>query len=539
MDLSKISLKTLFDIAFSVNDKNDRDVIKTILSEISKRVKNNLIDKTDLSENFYEKFYRLSTEVISDDELFYFNLTVKANEIVSLKRKKSDGDSDKEKCLEKKKQKISSFPGLVEAASSIIASQFTDLNTDSLTQWGGADADDGDGKKINLNSIGSEIDSRNNTIQNERKCSSCNNKIVLINDWKKHLKSQKHIDSLENNFLKLHKNLEIIHKFFNGKIITYRIRNENEAVFRCKEFMISIKGIVKEICESYLDVFKNVKINFKLNGLYSKPPLEEISTKCFNTRNFIFQYSTTFNEFFEEIMEIIERKSEEFQEKDSGWSLLKILNLEMNLHKNNSLKGSSYIPLPKTISQKRAIINIKNEDEACFAWAIVSALHPAKNNKERMSSYPHYKDILNLSNINFPMKIQDIPLFEKNNDLSVNVFGLDEEFQVVGPYHHTNKRNKTHINLLFLDDSDGNQHYCWIKDLSRLISMQLSKHKTAKFICDGCLVYFQQKELLDKHQQSDCIHVKTILPPKGSKLKFKNPERQMKVIYTLFSYFNK
>ena len=44
--------------------------------------------------------------------------------------------------------------------------------------------------------------------------------------------------------------------------------------------------------------------------------------------------------------------------------------------KYNPLRGAQYIVLPKKISDKKAIINIQNEDNKCFLWAIHGALHP-------------------------------------------------------------------------------------------------------------------------------------------------------------------
>ena len=43
-----------------------------------------------------------------------------------------------------------------------------------------------------------------------------------------------------------------------------------------------------------------------------------------------------------------------------------------------ALGGSSYIPLPKFLAAKKAIVNLKNEDDECFKWAITRALNPVE-----------------------------------------------------------------------------------------------------------------------------------------------------------------
>ena len=48
------------------------------------------------------------------------------------------------------------------------------------------------------------------------------------------------------------------------------------------------------------------------------------------------------------------------------------------------LGDSSYISLSKFLAAKKAIINLKNEDDECFKWAITRALNPVEKNSERI-----------------------------------------------------------------------------------------------------------------------------------------------------------
>ena len=42
------------------------------------------------------------------------------------------------------------------------------------------------------------------------------------------------------------------------------------------------------------------------------------------------------------------------------------------------LGSSSYIPLLKFLAAKKAIINLKNDDDECFKWAMARALNPVE-----------------------------------------------------------------------------------------------------------------------------------------------------------------
>ena len=115
-----------------------------------------------------------------------------------------------------------------------------------------------------------------------------------------------------------------------------------------------------------------------------------------------------------------------YQKEGSGWILDEILHLDLNMAKYTPLKGSSYIPLPKKLKTKKAIINVKNTDNKCFMWSILAALHPVEHtrNPERIHHYQHYQDELNFGGIEFPVTIDKIGRFERQNNISVNVFGF-------------------------------------------------------------------------------------------------------------------
>ena len=60
------------------------------------------------------------------------------------------------------------------------------------------------------------------------------------------------------------------------------------------------------------------------------------------------------------------------------------MSLDFLTVKYEPLDGSSYILLPGFLAVKKAIINLKNEDQECFKWAITRALNPVEKNSERI-----------------------------------------------------------------------------------------------------------------------------------------------------------
>ena len=103
-------------------------------------------------------------------------------------------------------------------------------------------------------------------------------------------------------------------------------------------------------------------------------------------------------------------------------------------------KGAGYIDLPKEIKTKKAVINVKNKDDRCFEYAILSAQHNKEVDQKQTNSPSQYKDYLNKLNftsIEFPVSLKDIDKFEKNNpEIDINVFGYDKDV-------HALRLNKT------------------------------------------------------------------------------------------------
>ena len=218
--------------------------------------------------------------------------------------------------------------------------------------------------------------------------------------------------------------------------------------------------------------------------------------------------------------------------------------------KYNPLRASSFIPLPSDIYSRKAIVNVKNFDLECFKWSIISALHPVKNNSDRIANYKPYSNELNFNGISFPMELKNIAKFERQNEhISINVFGLEKspvsgsskiKYNIIGPLYHTKMRKENHINLLYLEAENSNDgHFCWIKNMSRLVACQINKREHAIFICDGCLIFFRRESDLEEHlKRGDCAKISTILPKPGEHyLQFKDFHKSFTIPFTIYSDF--
>ena len=93
----------------------------------------------------------------------------------------------------------------------------------------------------------------------------------------------------------------------------------------------------------------------------------------------------------------------------------------------------------------------------------------------------------------------------------------------------------TVINLLLLED----QHYCGIKNMSKLLRSQITTHTRILFWCYGCLNAFDSKEKLEQHEKLCNLHdnITIKMPEKGSTIKFKNYNHKLRVPFAIYADF--
>ena len=112
----------------------------------------------------------------------------------------------------------------------------------------------------------------------------------------------------------------------------------------------------------------------------------------------------------------------------SGWRLKRVLELEIHTTEYNPVGGSSYIPLLEKLRGKKAIINMKNEDNECFKWSMTRALNPVDRDQERLSKeIRKQSEQLDWFMLTFPVvsSHSSIKKFERVNDIGVNIFGYE------------------------------------------------------------------------------------------------------------------
>jgi len=199
------------------------------------------------------------------------------------------------------------------------------------------------------------------------------------------------------------------------------------------DFLDEAESVFIREIQRALQSENTLRVYVLLKSDYVKAGDQDPDTKFFNTKNADIFTSTDLREWFNEHVRVsLLRDMEEFQDRDSGRTLLNVLNLTLHINKNNQIRASSYVPLPSKILSRNCCINVKNQDQRCLQWAVLSALYPAAKHGERVTKYVDKVNepfdgvnVVHFGGLDFPVHPRQISKFEKKNDtISVNVYML-------------------------------------------------------------------------------------------------------------------
>ena len=301
-----------------------------------------------------------------------------------------------------------------------------------------------------------------------------------------------------------------------------------------KTFMNSVKPRVIDLIESKGSIKVKLILTVKFTKENPATGNIDINIWFFPSNVEIVTEATDLSELYDQMTDKIFESIQNFQNRGSGWQFDRVEHLDININPFNPLSASSYIKLPGKLYEKKAIINVKNEnDHECFKWAVTSAVFPQEKNAERLSKQMRKdSEKFDWTGIEFPVSLKQIDKFENQNNYAINVFGYEK---VVYPLR-ISKKNEQVINLLLIANDETN-HYCWIKNMSRLIYGDVSKHHGKRHFCYRCLNSFPSVKSLNKHteycQNNEAVKIEM---PTGS-IYFKNHYRKQRVPFVVYADF--
>lgn len=241
------------------------------------------------------------------------------------------------------------------------------------------------------------------------------------------------------------------------------------------------------------------------------------------------------------VIETIRSRHIHFMRDSSGLRLVDARRVDICIADYDPLKhvGYGYVELPDFLKKKHALINVKNTDNRCFGYALLSALHPAakSENASRPHTYDRYwKDHPKLEQLTYPVLLEHLEAVEKLIEIPFNVYTFfDDEGKGRKPVYQSKLAPDRALDLLFWDG-----HFAWIKHFSRFLG-DTNKNEHSRFYCKRCFGHFSEQRLLENHHQfcksvDDYKQIFT-MPEKGTKLSFYNVRYQQMLPFVVYADF--
>ena len=333
-------------------------------------------------------------------------------------------------------------------------------------------------------------------------------------------------------------------KNYTNQYVMYNTKANYEPI----EFLAYAKPAILNIFKSNQNIKTMLYLHCLMQNIQSTTPVEF----AFHSKDLkLVLEGTDISELYNEMADEIEEEIQKVENAEgSGYTFVKVIKLVLHVTRWEPLYGSSYIPLDPYLANKKAIINMKNEDDKCFMWCVLRALYPKDKNAERIDKDLKSKqDIINMKGICYPVSLNGIKRFEDlNPNISISVLGYNKEEGGVYPLEISEYTGCDYnIVLLLLKEAVNGEngeikektHYTLVKNTSALIASQKNNHKGKRHACLNCFNSFNTLESLNKHKEY-CYEnesIKTNMPPQNTYLRFKNFHHSEKAPFAVYADF--
>ncbi|XP_057299543.1 uncharacterized protein LOC130630167 [Hydractinia symbiolongicarpus] len=225
--------------------------------------------------------------------------------------------------------------------------------------------------------------------------------------------------------------------------------------------------------------------------------------------------------------------------KKSDYIFNRITEMTYHCHMIDLMRGRSWFKTPEWLQKKHCIINPKNEDEQCFKWAVIAALHfdSIGAHPERISKLKPFVEQYNWSGIEFPTPNTHWKKFERQNpNVALNVYFSEEDFQVRQAYVSKHNTTRKKVADVLIIQEGGKKHYVAIKRYSALMRGLSSRHRGDHY-CRNCMHGFRSQETRDNHMKVCMDHdfCEIVMPEEGTVLKHEDGQKLLRMPFVIYA----
>ena len=155
---------------------------------------------------------------------------------------------------------------------------------------------------------------------------------------------------------------EIARNNFNDWLRVWKMKSKknNKDLFK---FFQKTKNTFIKVCEKEVEALKSVKVKFSLNVAFhiNRDGKKEEMNHYFNRMQPVIlneHNKDIIKPLLNQFIDQVKGEIEAWSERGSGWIMDEILEAYINVARYQPMRGGSYMPLPKKLQNKKAIINV-------------------------------------------------------------------------------------------------------------------------------------------------------------------------------------
>ncbi|MEL7522029.1 MAG: hypothetical protein AAGJ80_10515, partial [Cyanobacteria bacterium J06553_1] len=218
----------------------------------------------------------------------------------------------------------------------------------------------------------------------------------------------------------------------NGRVRDYEMKSSEE-VYNVDRWLTDEETLVRRKFDELDAFFVRGRLVLKAWFVKRNPAtFEVLRREMFYVSSQPADFIHDFQQWYSRHTSGIINHLETFEKRDSNLEFdgVEALVIKLNLLDNQS--GRAFFPLPNTLRQMRAVVNVDCKD-SCFMYALLSILHykDLSTNRNQAIKYRDWLDELDFGDVDVSdVHIKrDVPKIEQLNNLKINIHVWEKGLQ--------------------------------------------------------------------------------------------------------------
>ena len=219
-----------------------------------------------------------------------------------------------------------------------------------------------------------------------------------------------------------------------------KLPKEEVSIIDPFKYLVMHQQSIMDFIDTERQNVPNMKIGLTITVDLVKPLNNDNVTAFFNS--FLAESANTTDEEYLDQVDQVMSRLDVFPSCGSGWVIQSLQFMEMKTATSQALSVSSYIETPNIMKGlSKSLLNVKSKnDNFCFLYCVAAASFVFTGRAFSPKSHKENMKRLKFDLSRMPTPLSNIQPFEKSNDVSINVYQLENR-KLVAVFYSKNKNS--------------------------------------------------------------------------------------------------